>query len=328
MLRDCLSAALAGQGGLVLIGGEAGIGKTALAEALCREATEQGALVLVGRCYDLTETPPYGPWVELFGATARTTTLPAAARRLRRSAARSARSRARRRSSSRCATSSTALAARRPLVLLLDDLHWADPASLDLLRFLARCLADLPAAPPRHLPRRRTDPPPSALPTPPAARARGAARRASTCAPSTMPPCARSSTRATPSPSGQRRDWWRTCSARGGQRPLHRRTAARARRGGRAAAGRRRLGARRPGARARCRRCLRQVIDGRLARLDEETPAAARGGGGHRPEVPLALWAAVGEADEEALLDGRRARHGGHLLAEMPDGAGVGSPTR
>ena len=37
-----------------------------------------------------------------------------------------------------------ALAARRPLVLLLDDLHWADPASLDLLRFLARGLADLP----------------------------------------------------------------------------------------------------------------------------------------------------------------------------------------
>src|SRR3712207_4025727 len=32
----------------------------------------------------------------------------------------------------------------RPLVVLLDDLHWADPASLDLLRFLARGLADLP----------------------------------------------------------------------------------------------------------------------------------------------------------------------------------------
>ena len=61
------TAALAGHGSLVLIGGEAGIGKTALAEALCREAAEQGALVLVGRCYDLTETPPYGPWVELFG---------------------------------------------------------------------------------------------------------------------------------------------------------------------------------------------------------------------------------------------------------------------
>jgi predicted ATPase len=66
VLRERLTAALTGHGGLVLISGEAGIGKTALAESLCHEAADQGALVLVGRCYDLTETPPYGPWVELF----------------------------------------------------------------------------------------------------------------------------------------------------------------------------------------------------------------------------------------------------------------------
>ena len=41
VLREHLAAALAGRGGLVLIGGEAGIGKTALAELLCREATER-----------------------------------------------------------------------------------------------------------------------------------------------------------------------------------------------------------------------------------------------------------------------------------------------
>src|SRR5215207_3526640 len=61
-LRDALEAVLAGRGSLVLIGGEAGVGKTALAEALCREAADGGAAVLVGRCYDLSETPPYGPW--------------------------------------------------------------------------------------------------------------------------------------------------------------------------------------------------------------------------------------------------------------------------
>src|ERR1043165_4825412 len=63
-LRAALDAALAGQGSLVLIGGEAGIGKTALAEWLGREAAARGAAVLVGRCYDLSETPPYGPWTE------------------------------------------------------------------------------------------------------------------------------------------------------------------------------------------------------------------------------------------------------------------------
>lgn len=35
-------------------------------------------------------------------------------------------------------------AAHTPTLLLLDDLHWADPASLDLLRFLARSLTRLP----------------------------------------------------------------------------------------------------------------------------------------------------------------------------------------
>jgi len=57
-LRQHLNAAIGGHGSLVLIGGEAGIGKTALAEAVCLEASERAALVLIGRCYDLTETPP------------------------------------------------------------------------------------------------------------------------------------------------------------------------------------------------------------------------------------------------------------------------------
>jgi predicted ATPase len=65
-LRDALASALAGRGSLVLIGGEAGIGKTTLAEATLADAAHRGVLVLVGRCYDLAETPPYGPWIDLF----------------------------------------------------------------------------------------------------------------------------------------------------------------------------------------------------------------------------------------------------------------------
>src|SRR5438046_1652573 len=72
VLRESLAAALGGRGSLVLIGGEAGIGKTALAEVLCSEASDQGSLVLSGRCYDLSETPPYGPWLELFAGYAPT----------------------------------------------------------------------------------------------------------------------------------------------------------------------------------------------------------------------------------------------------------------
>ena len=145
LLRERLDAALAGRGGLVLIGGEAGIGKTALAEGLAREAAEAGGLVLVGRCYDLTETPPYGPWVELFGrypasAAADLPPLPAAF---------AARGQVGEAASQQALFLQvrdflTALARRRPALLLLDDLHWADPASLELLRFLARDLAAVP----------------------------------------------------------------------------------------------------------------------------------------------------------------------------------------
>src|SRR4051812_5143320 len=64
-LREHVASALAGCGGLVLVGGEAGSGKTTLAEVALAEAERLGALVLVGRCYDLSETPPYGPWAEI-----------------------------------------------------------------------------------------------------------------------------------------------------------------------------------------------------------------------------------------------------------------------
>ena len=142
ILRGALDAVLAGHGSLVLIGGEAGIGKSALAEEVCREAAGHGAIVLVGRSYDLAETPPYGPWLDLFahgldgcspppllaamagGGTAGGTSQATLFDQMHESLA--------------------AMAARRPLVLLLDDLHWADPASLDLLRSLGRELARSP----------------------------------------------------------------------------------------------------------------------------------------------------------------------------------------
>ena len=65
ILRDLAQRADAGDGQLVLLGGEAGIGKTTLALATATLAP-RGARVLVGRSYDLMETPPYGPWRDCF----------------------------------------------------------------------------------------------------------------------------------------------------------------------------------------------------------------------------------------------------------------------
>jgi hypothetical protein len=143
-MRAIFAATLAGRGSLVLINGEAGVGKTALAEALLAEASGQGTLVLIGRCYDRTETPPYGPWREVFDRAPQDTGLPTLPMAVRPSAHDSEPPLGQDAIMRRCRDYLAALAIRHPLVLLLEDLHWADPASLDLLRVLARGSADLP----------------------------------------------------------------------------------------------------------------------------------------------------------------------------------------
>src|SRR4051812_31461956 len=76
LLREELAAAIRGHGRLVLLGGEAGIGKTTLARDLVTDATFRGCRVLAGSCYDLTNTPPYGPWLDLFATCRRDADLP------------------------------------------------------------------------------------------------------------------------------------------------------------------------------------------------------------------------------------------------------------
>ena len=93
-------------------------------------------LVLAGRCYDLTETPPYGPWLDLVATYRRDPALPAAAGRLRRRRA-GARHRPGRALRRGAPVPSPRSAATGPTLVLLEDLHWADPASLDLLRHVA-----------------------------------------------------------------------------------------------------------------------------------------------------------------------------------------------
>jgi DNA-binding CsgD family transcriptional regulator len=143
LLRGGQAAARAGRGGIVLIGGEAGIGKTALAEWLLAEAAEQGALPLVGRCYDLAEAPPYGPWLDLLGRLRRaapdTPELAALPTPFGDAVATSAHEVHR-----GVVDALLAHAARVPLALLLDDLHWADEASLALLRALGQAVAGAP----------------------------------------------------------------------------------------------------------------------------------------------------------------------------------------
>jgi predicted ATPase len=139
LLHDRLTAARGGRGSLVLIDGEAGIGKTALADRLARQATDAQVTVLAGHCYDRTETPPYGPWIEI---AQRVQSLPDGANAPPVPRLDGATSQADLFTQARDFL--VALTAARPLLLVLEDLHWADSASLDLLRFVAHGVAELP----------------------------------------------------------------------------------------------------------------------------------------------------------------------------------------
>lgn len=142
-LHQVLDAAVSGRGGLALIGGEAGIGKTTLALSIEREAHARGIPVWVGHSYELAAAPPYGPWMDsgMFDQRSRDIPPPPMLDVGEGSGA----------AISQAALFEqvqrflAAVARRGALVLILEDLHWADPASLELLRFVSRNLDGLRA---------------------------------------------------------------------------------------------------------------------------------------------------------------------------------------
>ncbi len=153
-----LDAALAGRGGVVVVlAGEPGIGKTRLAEELAAQATTRGALVLWGRCWEGEGAPAFWPWVQIVRGYVQTADPAALRQEIGVGAADIAQlvpalrerlpglptppplepEAARFRLFDSLASFLRA-AARRPLLLILDDLHWADAPSLALLRFAGR----------------------------------------------------------------------------------------------------------------------------------------------------------------------------------------------
>src|SRR5262245_27882244 len=155
-----LAAALESRGRLVLVGGEAGIGKTRLAEELATRARGRGAAVLWGHCWEDGGAPTFWPWVQVLGGCLRDpATHPAALafvaaaphvdRLVRETLASSAPSPqsaatvAGRAEHERFAVLDAvtnflrAIAETIPLCIVLDDLHGADEPSLILLRLVA-----------------------------------------------------------------------------------------------------------------------------------------------------------------------------------------------
>jgi tetratricopeptide (TPR) repeat protein len=157
-----LDEASAGRGRLFLLVGEPGIGKSRLAEELIAQARARGARVLIGRCWEAGGAPAYWPWVQSLRPYVRDTDVESLRSHLREGAVDVARllpelrdlladlpsaaplesEGARFRLFDSVTAFLKSVAAARPLVLVLDDLHAADEPSLLLLQFVARELGD------------------------------------------------------------------------------------------------------------------------------------------------------------------------------------------
>jgi DNA-binding SARP family transcriptional activator len=152
-LERALRDAWSGQGQMALVLGEAGIGKTRLMEVLAAEAVARGGRAAIGRAYESEQMLPFQPWIDALRA-AQVQAEGEVVDRL---------SPALRAELSRLfpelgdaaalppvsADNATRLfeavldligrmTERQPLVVILEDLHWADEMSLRLLSFLAR----------------------------------------------------------------------------------------------------------------------------------------------------------------------------------------------
>jgi DNA-binding winged helix-turn-helix (wHTH) protein len=155
-LTAALTQAASGSGQLWLVAGDAGIGKTRLLTELAQRAHGSGYRTWWGAGYDAEAAPPYWPWVEIIraahlqlGAASFREHLPAGFSALAQlapdlfatSEARVAPHNQRFALMDELSRFLEACSREQPLLLVLDDLHWADAATSDLLAFAARALA-------------------------------------------------------------------------------------------------------------------------------------------------------------------------------------------
>ena len=131
-LQGALQAAASGNGTVALVAGDAGIGKTRLVSELATRARSDGFEIMVGRCLDFVGTElPFQPFVDALRAH-----VPALPWMDGQTA----------HSQLRVFEDALALLTGRaeqgPLLIVLEDLHWADGSTLDLVGFLAHHLAE------------------------------------------------------------------------------------------------------------------------------------------------------------------------------------------
>ena len=155
-LGEALAGAVAGAGRVIAILGEAGICKSRLIAETAADAARRGVTVLVGRSYESEQILPFGPWADALRArvAADGELLERLGPTLRAELARvmpevSATPAGGGAADAHRLFESVAqvierLAGRRPLLIVLEDLHWADELSARLVAFIGRRLRNRP----------------------------------------------------------------------------------------------------------------------------------------------------------------------------------------
>jgi DNA-binding CsgD family transcriptional regulator len=154
VLSDAFELAVGGRSTTVLIGGDAGLGKTRLVEEFARKARAEGALVATGVCVPTDGGLPYAPAVgivrdvirqlderlaaDVLGSVAQGLGIDSSDK----SGEAPADDFAKTRLFESILTLVTKLARTSPVVIVFEDLHWADSASAELLGYLVRNLTD------------------------------------------------------------------------------------------------------------------------------------------------------------------------------------------
>jgi len=139
-LAHLIRAVQDGSGSLLLVSGDAGMGKTRLAEEAGRLARAAGLAVSWGQCAEAEGAPPYLPWTQVFNqlsAGSPLTRIPDWRKPAEEQGSRF-------QLFEEALEAMREVSTRSPVVVILDDVQWADAASLHLLQYAASQLPSLP----------------------------------------------------------------------------------------------------------------------------------------------------------------------------------------